>query len=275
MLECLVVVRERDPIAVHGIACAFAAVCASWLGHDDQARALRREVVEGNLARDVRSRIWLDRATAWGAWSDEGPGAEAAAAMEAARLAIRDTHLVWAAGLFHDAARLGMAEPAAARLEALARRIEGEYVPVMALHARALAESDALGLEQAASAFERLGSILFAAEAAAQAQQAYLRDGHHRLARVVAARAALLAAQCPNVRTPALADVAPVALTKRELEVARMASDGLTSRELAERLGISIRTVDNHLAAVYEKLGVSRRTELPDVLGIATAIVAD
>jgi DNA-binding CsgD family transcriptional regulator len=69
------------------------------------------------------------------------------------------------------------------------------------------------------------------------------------------------------VRTPALADVAAVALTPREMEVARLAADGMSSRELAERLGISVRTVDNHLGTVYAKLGVSTREELPSVIG--------
>lgn len=275
MLECLALIRQRDPFAVHGIACAFAAICATWLDRRDLARELRQEVIDLELVRDVRSRIWLDRAMAWAAWGDEGAEAGALAAMRAARQAIHDTHLVWAAGLFHDAARLGMAEPAAARLEALARRIEGELVPAMALHARALAESDALALERAASAFDRMGATLFAAEAAAQAQKAYLRDGRPRLARVVGARAALLAAQCPNVRTPALADVTPVPLTARELEIARLAGEGLASRELADRLSISVRTVDNHLGTIYGKLGISSRAELPDVLGVASAVVAD
>lgn len=49
------------------------------------------------------------------------------------------------------------------------------------------------------------------------------------------------------------------ALTDRELEVLRLASDGLTSRAIAERLIISERTVKSHLAATYRKLGVESR----------------
>ena len=271
MLGALAVVRDRDPFSVHGIDSSVASVCASWLGRHDLARELRQEVVDLDLARDVRSRIWLDRATVWTTWHEAGAVAAAQMAMDAGGRAVVDTHLVWGAWLFHDAARLGLAPPAANRLDALASRIEGDLVPTMALHVRALASSDALGLERAASAFDQLGSRLFAAEAAAQAHQAYLRQGRMRLARVAAARAAFLASQCASVRTPALVDAAPMPLTPRELEIARLAAGGLSSRELADRLGISVRTVDNHLGTIYDKLGVAGRAELPDILG-ATAL---
>jgi DNA-binding CsgD family transcriptional regulator/tetratricopeptide (TPR) repeat protein len=267
MLEALAGARVHDPFAVHGIDAAVASICATWLGRHELARELRQEVLDLGLARDVRSRIWLDRATVWTTWGEAGAEPAAAAAMDAADGAVRDTHLVWGAWLYHDAARLGLAGPAAPSLATLASRIEGELVSAMSLHASALAGSDALGLERAASAFDQLGSHLFAAEAAAQAQQAYLRQGRARLARVAAARASLLGAQCPGVQTPALAEVAPVPLTRRELEIARLAADGRSSRELAERLGISVRTVDNHLGTVYAKLGVSTREELPSVIG--------
>lgn len=51
-------------------------------------------------------------------------------------------------------------------------------------------------------------------------------------------------------------------LSPREQEVARLASDGLTARQIGERLFIGHRTVETHLASVYAKLGVSSRVEL-------------
>ncbi len=50
-------------------------------------------------------------------------------------------------------------------------------------------------------------------------------------------------------------------LTERELDVLRLAARGMTNREIGHDLGISHRTVQGHLASVYEKLGVSSRTE--------------
>jgi DNA-binding CsgD family transcriptional regulator len=51
-------------------------------------------------------------------------------------------------------------------------------------------------------------------------------------------------------------------LSSREREVALLAANGLTSREIAERLFVSKRTVDNHLQRIYTKLGVTGRHEL-------------
>lgn len=48
-------------------------------------------------------------------------------------------------------------------------------------------------------------------------------------------------------------------LTRREREVLVIASEGLTAREIAERLGVRERTVTTHLARIYGKLGVGNR----------------
>ena len=57
-------------------------------------------------------------------------------------------------------------------------------------------------------------------------------------------------------------DLSKVALTRREREIAQLAAQGLANKEIAERLFISSRTAENHLAKVYDKLGVHNRAEL-------------
>ncbi|MGH9002531.1 MAG: helix-turn-helix domain-containing protein, partial [Acidimicrobiia bacterium] len=51
-------------------------------------------------------------------------------------------------------------------------------------------------------------------------------------------------------------------LTPTELKVAHLAAEGLTNRQIGERLFISRRTVETHLASVYTKLGVNSRAQL-------------
>jgi two-component system, NarL family, response regulator NreC len=51
-------------------------------------------------------------------------------------------------------------------------------------------------------------------------------------------------------------------LTERELEVLRLIARGHTNREIAERLFLSVRTVEGHRARIQRKLGRSRRSDL-------------
>ena len=51
-------------------------------------------------------------------------------------------------------------------------------------------------------------------------------------------------------------------LTPRELEVMALIADGMTNQEIAERLGISVKTVDRHRENIMRKLGVHSRIDL-------------
>ncbi|MDT7786836.1 MAG: hypothetical protein QOF58_5255 [Pseudonocardiales bacterium] len=55
-------------------------------------------------------------------------------------------------------------------------------------------------------------------------------------------------------------------LTEHELTIARMAADGLTNKEIGERLHLSHRTVSTHLHRIFPKLGVTARVELKEAL---------
>ncbi|WP_159618066.1 helix-turn-helix transcriptional regulator [Ruania rhizosphaerae] len=61
----------------------------------------------------------------------------------------------------------------------------------------------------------------------------------------------------------------PAPLTRREREVATLAAGGMTSKAIAQRLVLSVRTVDSHLAGAYRKLGVSSRERLSAALTAA------
>lgn len=65
--------------------------------------------------------------------------------------------------------------------------------------------------------------------------------------------------ELPAERRPGVALIEP--LTPRELEVLRLLAGAASNREIADRLEISPRTVETHLANIYGKLGVRGRTE--------------
>ena len=56
-------------------------------------------------------------------------------------------------------------------------------------------------------------------------------------------------------------------LTTRENKISEYAQNGATNREIAEQLGISVRTVETHMKNIHAKLGVRDRTWLRSVMG--------
>ncbi|GAA2246207.1 LuxR family transcriptional regulator [Kitasatospora cystarginea] len=60
------------------------------------------------------------------------------------------------------------------------------------------------------------------------------------------------------------------ALTPQELQIVRLAAQGLTNRDIAAQLFLSPRTVGHHLYKAYPKLGVASRAELSDLDGVLT-----
>ncbi|MFE1875565.1 LuxR C-terminal-related transcriptional regulator [Streptomyces sp. NPDC059496] len=169
--------------------------------------------------------------------------------------------------LLTDLVRLGKAGEAAGRLTEIAAERAGSFHRARADLAVAWAAHDPDGLLVAADALEAMGADLLAAEAASTAASILRAAGQTRRANAAAVRADDLAARCEGARTPALmAREAAVRLTEREREIALLASRGMLSKDIAAALTISIRTVDNHLQRIYNKLGISTRKELADRL---------
>lgn len=129
--------------------------------------------------------------------------------------------------------------------------LEGMEVPVE--HARALVE---------------LGSVLRRAGLEREARDP-LREGLHL---ATAAQAAPLAehardelvASGARPRRAALAG--PGSLTPSEQRVARLAADGRTNREIAQKLFLSVKTIEFHLRNGFRKLDIDSREQLPEVL---------
>ena len=58
----------------------------------------------------------------------------------------------------------------------------------------------------------------------------------------------------------------PGGLTRREVDLLRLAAKGLTTRQIADRLYISPKTADRHIQHIYSKIGVSTRVVLVEVV---------
>jgi DNA-binding CsgD family transcriptional regulator len=177
-----------------------------------------------------------------------------------------------AAEALHDLVRIGAVAAATEGLERIVDRVDGALMDARVSFARAANLQDARLAAEATDRFEAIGALLFAAEAATLERNLASVAGLRRRASESEARADRLLEQCEGARTPGLAQRAGASrLSEREREVAALAAQDLTSREIAERLFVSVRTVDNHLQQVYMKLGVKRRSELAERLSTAGA----
>jgi len=70
----------------------------------------------------------------------------------------------------------------------------------------------------------------------------------------------------PRSAPAAVPTVDGLPLTRREHEIALLATSGLTSKAIAASLHLSVRTVNNHLARTYAKAGISCRAELAAIM---------
>ncbi|WP_104780473.1 MULTISPECIES: LuxR family transcriptional regulator AbsR2 [Streptomyces] len=211
----------------------YAAVRARFArlrGEVREAAAWAREGLRGHPG-DASCRAELDRAEAT-TGSPAGPDLDPQALTDP-----------------YDAVRLGAPEKVIDRLGG-----------VFARHADALTRADGPDLDEAAAELERRGFLLFAAEAYAQAVRAH-RDP--RAARHSRTRAVALARRCQGARTSALSGLVLGELTARQRQIVTLAAAGLTNRQIAERLTLSVRTVGNHLYSAYARLGTSDRGALP------------
>jgi len=84
-------------------------------------------------------------------------------------------------------------------------------------------------------------------------------DGYLEKAADAWTESARIAGPCPGMFQRLIDDVG---LTKREADVAALASEGLSAQEIANRVGAAPRTIEAHLHSVYRKTGVTSREQL-------------
>lgn len=182
--------------------------------------------------------------------------------LEGAEVAAAQGQLGIQALALHHAVRFGLAATVAPPLEDLTGRVDAPLIRELAAHARAAASGDGAGLARISHRLEDCGMLLYAADAALEAAAVHEHTGARRIAAEYRTRALALARECGLSGTPALDVLTLPTLTAREEEVASWASRGLTNQEIADRLVVSVRTVEAHLSHVYTKFGITSRAEL-------------
>jgi DNA-binding CsgD family transcriptional regulator len=275
LAEASAVARDAGYHGQRRIVLSFLVTACAWIGDTGAATAALADLEALEPWDYYRSDQEIGRA--WAAVMVEGDVRRGREILLAAADWARGTgHQGSEARLLHDVARLGDPARARTRLDVLAETSEGLLAPVYAAHAGALADQSAVRIAEAADRFETIGAILLAAEATVAAAHAHQRDGHRREATSLLGHAEGLIQRCEGARTPGLVTSdSTVPLTAREREIATLAAERLTSREIAARLFLSARTVDNHLQRIYSKLGVSARAQIAEALRRVTAPSSD
>jgi DNA-binding CsgD family transcriptional regulator len=155
----------------------------------------------------------------------------------------------------------------APRLRELEAIVEGPRVGLAARFAEALRDGDAAELAAVSEDFERMGDLVAAVDAAAHAAIAYRRHDQRGSALTCSTRADGLAQQCGGASTPALGQATEeLPLTGREREIAMLIAAGLSSPAIAERLTLSVRTVESHIHRAMKKTGTTSRDELANLV---------
>ncbi|MET8506296.1 LuxR C-terminal-related transcriptional regulator [Streptomyces sp. NPDC004787] len=268
LAEALAVARQRRYPRVLSLASAYLTAAEAQMGQTTftaATTAASQDTARDYLAGEEQiGRAWQLAA--------EGRNAEARSLLLAASgLAGATGQLASEGWLLTEAARLGAYEETRDRLHQIAESSDSPLYTVRAQWVEAACSQNPGQLLTAGQECAELGLHLMAAEAAALASAHFRDAGNQRRATGALVVSHGYLRHCGGaVSTPLItAQALPEALSARELEIAQKAASRLSSKEIAEDLVLSTRTVDNHLQRIYTKLGVASRRELAIVLAAA------
>jgi DNA-binding NarL/FixJ family response regulator len=264
LAEAVAGLGQRDPSGFEQLYTALLAQTHAQLGDAAAARRLLDGRGSAHHCAVFEPEFLL--AEAWQAAAENRISQATDRALRAASVAAGMGQRAAEAQALHTAVRLGRAGQVNGRLRQLAGQVDSPLVAAYSTHAEAAAAGAGEALDEVAAEFEAMGARLLATDAAAHAAAAHQRAGDRRRTAAATARAASLARACEMIRTPAMEQLAPRPLTSREGEVAGLVVQGMKNQAIAERLVLSVRTVEAHLANAYAKLGISSRAELARAL---------
>jgi DNA-binding CsgD family transcriptional regulator len=154
----------------------------------------------------------------------------------------------------------------ASRVRELADELSLPLADAVARHAESLAAKDGEGLLAASADYRALGDRVTAADAAAQAAVAFSHSQQRRRRLYAAAIAQGLAEECGGLCTPALRSPTGHPLTERQREIVELAVAGMSNKEIATRLFMSVRSVEGHLYRACQRVGANSRDELAAII---------
>jgi DNA-binding NarL/FixJ family response regulator len=235
---------------------------AQAMGQRGDSAAAAKVLARAQSRHSLRSQLYaaeLGLAEAWTLAAAHDLDGAITAARAAARTAQESGQSAVALHALHESVRLGDngAVDAIAELLDTADCTAGR---VALAHARAVATADADSLDRVALELADLGMCCAAADASAQAALAYVAR-HDRKGELRAkARAAELRG---DAATPVLGRVlSALPLTERELQIGVMVAQGLSNKAIAERLCVSVRTVEGHIYRACSKVDAPDRAAL-------------
>ncbi|GFG55407.1 LuxR family transcriptional regulator [Mycolicibacterium agri] len=154
----------------------------------------------------------------------------------------------------------------AERARELADELSLPLADAVARHVESLAANDGEGLLSASTDYRALGDLATAADAAAQAAVAFSQNQQRRRRLYAAAIAQELSKECGGICTPALRSPTGHPLTQRQREIAELAIAGMSNKDIAKRLYMSVRSVEGHLYRACQRVGANSREELAEIL---------
>lgn len=266
--------NESISVMSQGFPACWLQLVAAWCAqaeyaqqHDQAAAAALRCSEQARVPQLAMFSPELELARAWQRVAVGQMTAARTHALRAAQIAHQSGMDAVVIRAWHTAMRFGD-RSCIVRLEELAGRLNTPLTDTIAAHARGLANQDGDLLDGAAVRFTEIGAMSLAADAAAQAAGEHARKGHRGKEVESSTRAHGLASRC-GLRTPAVEATAhPLPIKGREREVAMLVAAGLSNREIAHRLFLSVRTTEGHLYRIFGKLGINHRDQLIHLLDL-------
>ncbi|MGA7206829.1 MAG: helix-turn-helix transcriptional regulator [Specibacter sp.] len=127
---------------------------------------------------------------------------------------------------------------------------------------RALRSQDPVTLDRASTTAVEYGFELVAVELATQAQKRFNDGGKVHRSRKTASKVVSMREQLPGLASPAFTSIDRPKMTRREHEIASLVAKGESNNAIAERLNVSLRTVEGHLYRTFIKLDLQSREQL-------------